>query len=213
MRSSVALEAWATAGPRGSDKPPIDIAALLHPADWAQLPSSLRRRFRAGHGPVTYQGNLTLDCSAVGAVFAFLSRAFGSPLTACRAAGQPATVDVRPVGHGIAWSRYIGARCVRSVKSAEPGGAVLERTAGGLGMVLDVSVAADALVFTSRRYVLALGPWRLPIPSLLTPGRCRVEHRAVDERHFRFTLTMVHPLWGTTFRQTGVFCDSQESLP
>ncbi len=214
MNSSVTLQSLAAPAKPRRRKPPLDLAALVHPADWARLPPSLRRRFAAGHGPATYQGSLTFDCSAVGAAFAFLSRAFGAPLAASRTVSQPVMVDVRDAGSGIAWSRSISAtRCIRSVKSAGPGGTVLERTQGGLGMVLDVSVEADALVFTSRRYVLTLGRWRLPIPSLLTPGRCRVEHRAVDECHFRFTLTMVHPLWGTTFRQTGVFTDCQESLP
>ncbi len=98
---------------------------------------------------------------------------------------------------------------MRSVKSAGPGGTVLERTDGGLGMVLDVTVegaAGDAaLVFTSRSFFLAVGRWRVPIPASLTPGCCRVEHRAVDAERFRFTLTMTHPLWGTTFRQSGLF--------
>ena len=212
MKSSVALAAWAAAEPRRGP-PPLDIPALLHPGDWARLPPSLRRRFQARHSPATYQGSLTFECSAVGVAFALLSRVFRAPLTSFRGAEQSVTVHVRTVGHGIAWSRMVGARCIRSVKSAGPGGSVLERTDGGLGMVLDVSVEADALVFTSRRYFLAFGLWRLPIPSLLPPGRCRAEHRAVDERHFHFTLTMVHPLWGTTFRQTGVFTDNPESLP
>ena len=208
MNSSMTLDALAAPeeGWAGHE-PPLDIAALVHPADWARLPASLRSRFQAAHRPATYRGAMTFRCSAVGAAFAFLSRAFGAPLVGAQAAEQPVTVHVRATARGIAWSRHIGGRCVRSVKSAGPGGTVLERTDGGLGMVLGLSVEADALVFTSRRYVLALGRWRLPIPSLLTPGRCRVEHRAVDERHFRFTLTMVHPLWGTTFHQTGVFTD------
>jgi hypothetical protein len=67
------------------------------------------------------------------------------------------------------------------------------------------------MVFTSRGFFLAVGRWRVPIPALLTPGRCRVEHRAIDAARFRFTLSMVHPLWGTTFRQTGVFTDSLEA--
>ena len=192
---------------------PLDIAQLLHPSDWLRLPPSLRRRFEAGHGPATYRGTMDFETSAAGRVFAWLARAFGAPLPAQRATGAPVTVDVRAAGNGVAWSRQLGAaHRVRSVKSAGPGGTVLERTDGGLGMVLDISVADGALVFTSRRFFFSAGPWRVPIPAVLTPGRCRVEHRAVDDARFRFTLTMTHPLWGMTFRQTGVFTDIQESL-
>ena len=192
----------------------LDIAQLVHPSDWLRLPPSLRRRFEAGHGPAAYRGTMDFENSATGRVFARLARAFGAPLPAQRAAGAPVTVDVRAAGDGVAWSRQLGAtQRVRSVKSAGPGGTVLERTDGGLGMVLDVSVADGALVFTSRRFFFAAGPWRVPIPAVLTPGRCRVEHRAVDDARFRFTLTMVHPLWGMTFRQTGLFTETPESLP
>jgi hypothetical protein len=48
------------------------------------------------------------------------------------------------------------------------------------------------------------------VPQLLTPGTCRVEHRDEGPGHFRFTLSMRHPVWGTTFHQTGVFADPKE---
>jgi hypothetical protein len=191
---------------------PLDIGRLVHPPDWGRLPLSLRRRFEAVHGPATYRGALTCDSSAVGSLFAWLSRMFGAPLAAMQATNLPVAVDVRPIGSGVAWSRQLGpTRCVRSIKSAGPSGTLLERTDGGLGMVLDISVEDGALVFTSRSFFLAVGPWRVPIPAVLTPGRCRVEHQAIDDARFRFTLTMVHPLWGTTFHQTGVFTESQET--
>lgn len=191
----------------------LDLAQLIHPSDWLRLPPSLRRRFEAGHRPATYRGTMDFENSAAGRVFAWLARPLGAPLPIQQATGAPVTVHVRPAGDGVAWSRQLGAaQRVRSVKSAGPGGTVLERTDGGLGMVLDVSVADGALVFTSRRFFFTAGPWRVPIPAVLTPGRCRVEHRAVDDARFRFTLTMTHPLWGMTFRQTGVFTDIQESL-
>lgn len=213
--SLLAPPSWAAEGV-GHAAPvrPLDIARLLHPSDWLRLPPSLRRRFEAGHGPATYRGTMDFETSAAGRVFAWLARAFGAPLPTRRATGAPVTVSVRAAGNGVAWSRQLGAaQQVRSVKSAGPGGTVLERTDGGLGMVLEISVADGALVFTSRRFFLAAGPWRVPIPAVLTPGRCRVEHRAVDDARFRFTLTMVHPLWGMTFRQTGLFTDTPESLP
>ena len=190
----------------------LDLAALVYRPSWMALPPSLRARFQLGHDASSYVGTMDCDRSVMGIVFAWTSRLLGAPLAAVRATALPVSVDVRPVSGGVAWSRQFGPGLwVRSVKSAGPGGTVLERTDGGLGMVLDVTAEDGALVFTSRSFFLALGPWRLPIPALLTPGCCRVEHRAVDERRFRFTLTMVHPLWGTTVRQTGVFTDAPAS--
>jgi hypothetical protein len=192
---------------------PLDLARMLHPADWGRLPASLRHRFAAGHGPATYRGALTCERSAIGACFAWASRLFGAPLAAMQATDLPVTVDVRPVGSAVVWTRTLGTgQVVSSVKLAGPGGTVIERTQGGLGMVLDLSVEDGALVFASRSFFLAVGRWRVPIPALLTPGRCRVEHRGIDAARFRFTLSMVHPLWGTTFRQTGVFADSAEAV-
>ena len=182
-------------------------------ADWARLPETLRRRFTASHAPSRYVARMSFERSALGAVFAVLSKAFKAPLPLHRRQDVPVVVDVRSEGEGVVWSRQFGpGTLVRSVKSAGPGGTVLERTDGGLGMLLDVTVDDGALVFTSRSFFLAIGRWRLPIPEWLTPGRCRVEHRAVDAERFRFTLTMTHPLGGTTFRQTGLFTAS-ETLP
>jgi len=45
------------------------------------------------------------------------------------------------------------------------------------------------------------------VPAWLTPGVCRVTHTDLGQGFFRFTLSMVHPLWGETFHQTGVFAD------
>lgn len=194
--------------------PPLDISGLVSPSNWASLPPALRRRFAAGHGPASYRGAMDFECSRIGAWFARLARGFGAPLFAERAVAAPVTVDVRAADGGVAWERQFGpTHRVRSVKSPGPGGTLLERTDGGLGMVLDVSVDGGALVFTSRSFFVAIGRWRLPIPAILTPGRCRVEHRALDAARFRFTLTMTHPLWGTTFRQTGVFTDMPECQP
>ena len=197
---------------RTSRKDALDIADLLPQADWLRLPASLRRRFAPSHRPATYDGTLTIRASWSGTLFAVLARLFGAPLPTVKNR-VPVSVCDRTTSAGIEWSRRVGAaQLVRSVKSAGPGGTVLERTDGGLGMVLGVSVEDGALVFTSRSYFLAVGRWCVRLPALMTPGRCRVEHRALDETRFRFTLSMVHPLWGTTFRQDGVFID-EEHLP
>jgi len=194
---------------------PLDIASRLPASDWSNLPQAVRRRFAAARHDTTYDGALDLDCSLVGRGFALLSRLAGGPLPGCRREAVPARVRVYDDGHGgVVWERHLhmpaGVRVVRSTKMAGPGRALVERTDGGLAMLLDVFADEGALVFRSRRYFLAFGRWRLPVPGLLTPGTCRVEHRDLGAGRFRFTLSMVHPLWGRTFHQTGVFRDPEE---
>ena len=190
---------------------PLDLAALVPAADWDRLPAALRRRFAVGHAPACYVGTIDLHRSRIGAAFAVLARLFGAPLPVRHETGVPAAVSVRANGEDVVWERRLGRQVVRSVKARGPGGTLLERTGGGLGMVLDVTAeGGTALVFTSRAFFLSVGRWRLPVPALLTPGRCRVAHRAIDSTRFRFTLTMTHPLWGTTFQQDGIFNDLPE---
>ena len=72
-------------------------------------------------------------------------------------------------------------------------------------MRLTVSEKNGMLVFTSRCYEFALGGWRLRIPALLTPGVTTVVHEQLHDDRFRFSLSVVHPLFGVTIFQDGVF--------
>jgi len=196
---------------------PLDIAAIVGAAAWHRLSPAVRRRFAAAHADTVYDGQLDLDCSALGRCFALLTHVFGGPLTSARVRAAAARVRVHGDGRGgVVWERQLslpgrGApRLVRSTKLEGPRGTLIERTDGGLSMELDVLEENGALVFRSRRYFLDLGGWRIPVPALLAPGVCRVEHRDEGPGRFRFTLEMVHPWWGRTFHQTGLFADPQE---
>ena len=193
---------------------PLDLAALVGPAGWARLPAAVRRRFGVDHGAATYAGRMALRCSPVGRAFALLSRLFGSPLSGVTAGAVPTSVRVFDDGRGgMVWERAFhtaGGRAphvVRSTKQVGAGGGLLERTDGGLSMALDVFEERGALVFESRRFTLMLGRLRLDVPALLTPGTCRVVHTDLGDGLFRFDLDMIHPLWGHTFHQSGVFAD------
>ena len=192
----------------------LDLAALVGAAGWARLPAAVRRRFGADHGAATYAGRMELRCSPVGRAWALLSRLFGSPLSGVSSNAVPTSVRVFDDGRGgMVWERRFhtdGARAphvVRSTKQVGVDGGLLERTDGGLAMALDVFEERGALVFESRRFSLILGGLRLPVPALLTPGTCRVTHTDLGDGLFRFDLDMVHPLWGHTFHQLGVFAD------
>ena len=193
---------------------PLDLAPLVGAAGWARLPAAVRRRFGVDHGAATYAGRMALRCSPVGRVFALLSRLLGSPLSGATATDVPTAVRVFDDGRGgMVWERSFhtagtdAPHVVRSTKRRDADGGLLERTDGGLAMALDVFEERGALVFESRRFTLLLGRLRLPVPALLTPGTCRVTHTDLGDGLFRFDLDMVHPLWGHTFHQSGVFAD------
>ncbi|WP_300456820.1 DUF4166 domain-containing protein [Acidovorax sp.] len=199
----------------------LDLPALAGPAAWARLPAAVQRRFGTAHASVTYHGHMDLRCSLIGHVYAALARAWGGPLTHINTSGLPATVHVSHNGRGgVVWERrfHTGAaadadsingtdRTVRSTKELGTDGTLLERTDGGLAMSLDVLEEDGALVFRSRRFWWVVAGLRIPVPALLTPGTCRVAHTDLGAGRFRFTLSMLHPLWGETFHQSGVFTD------
>ena len=193
----------------------LDLRAMVGATAWARLPAAVQRRFGTAHADVSYEGHMDLRCSLVGHVYAALTRAWGGPLTHINTTALPATVRVSGNGcGGVVWERcfHTGAasgagHTVRSTKELGPDGRLLERTDGGLAMSLDVLEEDGALVFRSRRFWWVLGRLRIPVPTLLTPGTCRVAHTDLGAGQFRFTLSMVHPWWGETFHQSGVFTD------
>lgn len=186
----------------------LDLSALVGSAGWSRLPAAVRRRFGHGHGPVLYAGRMELRCSLAGRVFAWLARPFGSPLSGVSDAAVPASVRVFDDGTaGMVWERRFDSHVVRSTKRLDADGGLLERTDGGLAMGLHVFEERGALVFQSHCFMLMRGRLRVRVPALLSPGTCRVRHTDLGAGLFRFELDMVHPLWGHTFHQSGVFAD------
>ncbi|RZJ09080.1 MAG: DUF4166 domain-containing protein [Acidovorax sp.] len=220
-----------TTNPAHPTSPVLDLPALAGAAAWARLPAAVQRRFGTAHADVSYHGHMDLRCSLIGHVYAALTRAWGGPLTHINTTALPATVNVSHNGRGgVVWERrfHTGTdtdadnnngngngngncgsadRTVRSTKELGADGTLQERTDGGLAMSLDVLEEDGALVFRSRRFWWVVAGLRIPVPTLLTPGTCRVAHTDLGAGQFRFTLSMVHPLWGETFHQSGVFTD------
>jgi hypothetical protein len=100
---------------------------------------------------------------------------------------------------------------VRSTKVIDPAGTLVEELPARLCMALDLHEQSGALLFVSRCYYFDLTlPWlgtglHLALPRLLSPGTTRVEHRDESQGWFRFTMTVIHPLFGELFYQTGRF--------
>ncbi|MDZ7918980.1 DUF4166 domain-containing protein [Rhodoferax sp.] len=198
-------------------KPDLDLPTMVGADGWSRLPLAVQRRFAVAHADTTYEGHMDLRRSRMGWVYAVLSRIVGGPLTTLNCFGVPIKVRVTGNGQGgVVWERCFlaetaktsGQECVvRSTKVLDTDGSLLERTDGGLSMSLAVFEEDGMLVFRSHRFWWMFGQLRIRIPTLLTPGTCRVVHADLGNGLFRFTLSMVHPLWGETFYQSGVFVD------
>ena len=111
------------------------------------------------------------------------------------------------------WSRLYGRRrgfpqVIHSAKRfAGPTG--LEEYVGrGIGMALRVEPMGDGLRFVSDHYFWMIGRLRLRLPRFLEPGRTIVEHHDLGQRGFRFSLMLVHPIFGRLVQQHALFRDA-----
>jgi hypothetical protein len=205
------------AGARGRTTGPaeVDFRRLLGPAAWAGLPPAVQARFLPHVTGVTcrFEGVMCVAASPAGWMFAQVCRLIGTPLAPWTGEAVPTQVDVRLDPEGaLVWDRtyrFPGRApvLVSSRKIANARGDLLEVVRGGLGMALAVTAEHGAVHFRSTRYFLTIGPWRLPVPGLITPGRAHVIHRDEGGGRFRFTLEFRHPLLGRTLFQEGVFAD------
>lgn len=199
-----------------SEGPHRSIRDILGEAQWHGLDPGIRIRFGDERldTHVLYTGRMKLWRSWLGALFALLSRPFGAPLPLAACDDAPAMVLVSPGACGSTiWERWVCPDAskppitVRSTKVTGPSTSLVERLDGGLAMQLSLHEENGALIFESSIYALTLLGWTVSLPLWLTPGHCRVEHRAEGPRLFSFTLSMRHPLFGLTIFQTGLFSD------
>jgi hypothetical protein len=195
---------------------------LLGPLAWRRLPETVRQRFRWKPAPGTelrYLGEMAeVRCSALGRWLARACRVIGTPLAPHGGRAVPVTVTLRLAqdGGGIVWERrydFPGRRPVlcRSVKRVTDAGLV-EGVGGGIGMRLRLSERNAALCFESTGYFWHCGPLRVRLPDWLTPGALAVAHIDEGQGRFRFVITVVHPVFGETFHQEGIF-HAERSLP
>ncbi|MEJ0086614.1 MAG: DUF4166 domain-containing protein [Pseudomonadota bacterium] len=180
---------------------------------WNRLPEAVRERFAATAGSATYAGAFeVVRASLLGRVFAWLGTLFGTPVTPRGGQNVAARVLVQPHAGGVDWNREYhwadgGMDLVRSTKVVTEDGRLIERLPARLCMPLAVHEAGGVLHFVSRSYYFDLGGGvRLPLPAFFSPGVTHVEHIDLGNGWFRFTLAVIHPLFGEMFFQTGRFC-------
>jgi hypothetical protein len=193
---------------------------VLGAAAWSRLPEAVRGRFADTTAAANYAGAFeVVRASALGRVFAWLGRLFGTPVAPRAELNVEARVLVLPGADGVAWIReYRWAdgvtHRVRSTKVVTDDGMLIEKLPARLCMPLDTYEDGGVLHFVSRGYYFDLGFGDLGVkvwlPTLLCPGVTHVEHVDLGHGWFRFTMTVEHPLFGELFFQTGRFCASEE---
>jgi hypothetical protein len=209
--------------PYAAPKPefmPLDYETLLGPAAWARLPAAVRGRFAAHEAH--WDGAMTLHASFLGRCVAQLCRLVGEPLPPASDEPVRATVKVEPdpATSGSRWTRRYElphrAVEIRSVKSVDAHGHMIERLPMGLRMELDLRTDDGALHFVTRGYHVEIPrprllrgscprPLRLRFPAWWLPGRTHVVHRDLGDGRFRFTMTIRHAWLGELFQHDGVF--------
>jgi hypothetical protein len=185
---------------------------------WNRLPEAVRERFADTAEAVSYAGAFeVVRASALGRVFAWLGTLFGTLVAPRVEDDVEARVLVRPNARGVAWDREYrwadGARhLVRSTKVVTGDGKLIEKLPARLCMPLDTYEEGGVLHFVSRGYYFDLGylGFKLWLPGLLSPGVTHVEHIDLGHGWFRFTMTVMHPLFGEMFFQTGRFAAAEE---
>ena len=187
---------------------------------WNRLPEAVRERFADTAAEASYAGAFEIvRASTLGRAFAWLGTLVGTPVAPRVEDHVEALVRVRPHGDGVAWDREYrwadGARhLVRSTKVVDEHGKIIEKLPARLCMPLHTFEEGGVLHFVSRGYYfdLSLGAfaWKLWLPALLSPGVTHVEHIDLGHGWFRFTMTVMHPLFGEVFFQTGRFSASEE---
>jgi Domain of unknown function (DUF4166) len=205
------------------------LRGVLGEAAWRRLPPAVCARFAEPTRAVDYVGNFEIvRASRLGRVIAWCTRLLGTPVVACVGRNVPAIVHVGPRAGGVAWHREYhwpdgSASLVRSTKTIDRHGALVERLPARLCMPLETFERGGTLHFVSRGYYFDLSSdwlrrlgwqheWHLPLPGLLAPGVTHVEHIDEADGWFRFTMTVSHPLFGEMFYQTGRFKAAEQNI-
>lgn len=75
----------------------------------------------------------------------------------------------------------------------------------GLGIRMTLSVKEGALCFATNGYLWRAGPLRLTLPDWLFFGSGVITERGVDAENVDLDFSLVHPLFGLSFRYAGRF--------
>lgn len=197
-------------------EPDLTYETSLGERPWQRLAPEVQERFSAKpgrHETVKYAGTMQkVNLSFMGWLFAQACRLIGTPLAPFRGKDVPMRIELTKddaLG-GVIWRRIYtfpkhGEFTVSSTKCKGKESEVIEHIGLGFLMRLRLTEESGALVFSSTAYECTLFGRRFEIPALITPGRTTVRHEQLKGDWFRFSLSVVHPVFGRTIFQEGDF--------
>lgn len=186
-------------------------------AEWSRLHPDIQHRFGKNPlpgKPLHYTGQLSeLSCSRFGRLLGYLTMPLiKGALLPFNDANFPVDIQVYSKENCASIFkqriyRLNGRKPVRftSFMRESSKGEVLEYVGMGLGMKLVLAVRDGNLHFESDGYFWDLFGVRIPLPAVLTPGKTFLCHRNNNATQFDIRIEIVHPLFGTSFTQAGVF--------
>ena len=187
--------------------------------EWRSLHPDIQKRFEKNPAldkPLHYTGTLSeLSCNRAGRILAWLTFPFlKGALIPFSDRGVPVDIVVysKPDCPSIFKQRTYRLNRRRPIRFTSymresRRGEVLEYVGLGLGMKLILHVEDGNLHFTSDGYFWQLFGWRIRLPTLLTPGVTHLRHGNDSPAQFNIRIEIRHRLFGTTFRQVGVFSE------
>jgi len=203
---------------RKTDSGPVIRRALGE--RWQYLGGVVRRHFDITPGTgesMVMNGRMDVHHSRLAYPFLLVGRAVGA-LVAKRGTNVPVNVRnwCKPDSPAMHWHRTFrfpgnGSLVFTSRMEHLGGSHIIEYVGFGLGVRMRLCEEDGALVFTSLGYQWDLGRLRLPLPDWLFLGRAEIRETPLDDRRFRVTFSMRHPLLGETFGYKGEF--SLEAAP
>jgi hypothetical protein len=185
--------------------------------EWRKLHPDIQRRFDktpVPGKPLRYSGSLSeLKCSIIGKLLGYITLPMiQGALIPFDDADFPVDIQVysKPDSSAIFKQRIYrlhGRQPIQftSWMRESSRGEVLEYVGMGLGMKLLLHVQDGNLHFTSNGYFWQIFGWRIPLPGVLTPGKTFLCHQNENPDRFNIHIEIRHSLFGTTFRQVGVF--------
>ncbi|WP_322627940.1 DUF4166 domain-containing protein [Halothiobacillus sp.] len=180
--------------------------------DWDKLPPALQTHYQ--FGVTTDTGHMDIEYPRFMQGYLSVLRVFGA-LVNRRGHHLPTVVEKKNIGERQYWRRTITypdgkTVCFNSFWISAGDNHLIEFVNPVLGLQMAVHVQDGALHYRGVRFIVKLGPLRLPIPEWLVLGHTSIEEKAVDDTHFTMDFRLTHPLLGQVFRYAGVFAATSE---
>ncbi len=183
-------------------------------SEWESIHPNIQKRFSQDPTPdypICYNGTMTLvRCSLLGKLLAHSVQWTGA-LQPYSGKNVPVIIKVSAKSgiEGVFKERiyqFAGKKPFRfNSHMMMKHGKLLEFVGGGFGMQIHIEVKDGNLHFSDKGYFIKLGPVRIPLPYLLSPGDTYLLHQNEGENTFKIIIRIHHRLFGEMYYQEGVF--------